>query len=169
MFSMDTEENENQEEVDVLAYFTSKWVDDVLEIPKWKDKKAALDEFIKKTRVNNILPPREIAHFITLIKRLLSDNNINLLLCGFTIAQNLAKGLKRHFSNVAKNVVSNIYAKLKDAKSNIVEAAQETLKSLLYSVSLDDLLEEIKVGLDDKAPAMRVQSLKFLNNFASKR
>ena len=121
---MDTEENDNQEEVDVLAAFTSKWVDDVLEIQKWKDKKAALDEFIKKTRVSNILPPREIAHFITLIKRLLSDNNINLLLCGFSITQNLAKGLKRHFSNVAKNVSAYIYAKLKDAKSNIVEAAQ---------------------------------------------
>lgn len=141
----------------------------MLAIIKWKEKKEGLDEFIKKTRVSNILPPREIGHFITLIKRLLSDNNINLLLCGFTITQNLAKGLKRHFSNVAKNVVSNIYAKLKDAKNQIVEAAQETLKSLLHSVSLEDLLEEIKAGLDDKSSTMRFQSLKFLSNFVSKR
>lgn len=40
---MDAEENENQDEVDVLGTFTSKWVDDVLDISKWKDKKAELD------------------------------------------------------------------------------------------------------------------------------
>jgi hypothetical protein len=120
LYSMDTEENENQDEIDVLSNFTSRWVDEVLEIQKWKDKKAALDEFIKKTRVNNILPPRDVGHLITLIKRLLAENNINLLLCGFSATQNLAKGLKKHFSPVAKNVSTFIFLKLKDAKSNIV-------------------------------------------------
>jgi hypothetical protein len=155
--------------VDVLGSYTSKWVDETLEIAKWKDKKASLDEFIKKTRVTNILPPRDLSHFITLIKRLLSDNNINLLLCGFSIAQNLSKGLKRHFYIVAKNISTYIFMKLKDAKPAIVEAAQETLKSLLYSVTLEDLIEEIKISLDDKAPMMRFQVLKFLGNFTNKR
>lgn len=117
---MDAEESDNQDEVDVLGTYTSKWVDDVLQIPKWKDKKAELDQFIKKTRISSILPPREVGHFITLIKRLLADNNINLLLCGFSITQNLSKGLKRNFSNVAKNISPYIFSKLKDAKPNIV-------------------------------------------------
>jgi hypothetical protein len=30
-------------------------------------------------------------------------------------------------------------------------------------------MDEIKVSLDDKAPAMRVQALKFLANFTNKR
>lgn len=104
----------------MLSNYTSKWVDDTLEIPKWKDKKDALDEFIKKTRVGKILPPRDVSHYITLIKRLISENNINLLLCGFSITQNLSKGLKRHFFIVAKNISPNVFLKLKDAKSSIV-------------------------------------------------
>jgi hypothetical protein len=79
-----------------------------------------LDDFIKKTKVKNILPPKDISHFITLIKRLLAENNINLLLCGFSIAQNLSKGLKKNFSQIAKNISSYIFLKLKDAKPNIV-------------------------------------------------
>jgi len=57
-------------------------------------------------------------------------------LCGFQITQNLAKGLKKNFAIVSKNIQSYIFGKLKDAKPGIVEAAQLTLKSLLYSLTL---------------------------------
>ena len=92
-----------------------------------------------------------------------------MLQCGFSVTQNLAKGLKRHFYNVAKNISPYIFNKLKDAKATIVEAAQETLKSLLFTLGLDDLMDDIKASLDDKAPMMKLQAIKFLANFASKR
>lgn len=48
--------NSNVEPLDVLSQYTSVWVDETLSIEKWKDKKAVLDDFIKKTKVPAIIP-----------------------------------------------------------------------------------------------------------------
>ena len=112
------------EEMDVLSQYPSDWVEEVLAMTKWKEKKECLDELIKKSKVNKITPVKEIAHFIKLIKRLLGDHNINLLLCGLHITQNLAKGLKKGFRGIGINILSLVFAKLKDSKSNIVDTAQ---------------------------------------------
>lgn len=166
LYDMNAEAEENTEPIDVLSMYTPRWVDETLEIQKWKDKKAVLDEFIKKTKVPAIVP-RENSQYISLIKRLLLDNNINLAQCGFLITQNLSKGLKKNFTLVGKNIQTPIFSKLRDGKAVIVEAAQTTLNSLLHCLTLEDLMEDIKAGLEDKAPNMRRQVLKFLRNFAS--
>jgi hypothetical protein len=57
--------------LDVLGAFDSRWVDSVLAIEKWKVKKEVLLDFIKKTKVANIVP-RDTSHFITLIRRIFS-------------------------------------------------------------------------------------------------
>ena len=136
---------------------------------KWKEKKEYLDEFIKKGKVNKITPAKDVAHFIKLIKRLLSDHNINLLLCGLHITQNLSKGLKKGFRIIGINILALVFAKLKDSKTNIVECAQETLKCLLGSMVIEDFMEEIKVGLDDKASNMKCQTMRFVENFTKRR
>lgn len=79
-----------------------------------------LEEFIKKTKVKNICP-RENSHYITLIKRLLGDNNINLLQCGFRIVKNLSKGLKKGFTHPCKVILSLIISKFRDTKVIIVD------------------------------------------------
>ena len=44
----------------------------------------------------------------------------------------------------------------------IVDEVQETLRIMLQSITIEDLLDDIKDGLKDKAPNMRLQTLKFL-------
>eukprot|EP00919_Chromeraceae_sp_WS-2016_P042706 GHVR01101951.1.p1 GENE.GHVR01101951.1~~GHVR01101951.1.p1 ORF type:complete len:140 (+),score=11.79 GHVR01101951.1:2979-3398(+) len=117
------EEDESSGPVDILLSYDEKWVDKVLGIQKWKEKKNILEEFIKRTKASSILP-RDNSHYITLIKRLMTDNNINLLQCGFKIMKNLCKGLKKHFHHSAKAIMSFIFVKLKDGKAMIVDEAQ---------------------------------------------
>lgn len=127
-----------------------------------------LDEFLKKSKVKNIVA-RDCTHFIPLLKRLLNDKNINLLIAGLKMIQNLSKGLKKNFSHCAKNILENVFPKLKDNKPFIVDEAQATIKSLLHSLSVEGLVEEIKLGLEDKAPNMRYQTLKIFLPFISTR
>lgn len=54
-FSIGDGDESNEGPMDVLVEFSAKWVDDVLAIEKWKEKKIALEEFIKKTKVNVIM------------------------------------------------------------------------------------------------------------------
>lgn len=90
------------------------------------------------------------------------ENNINLLQCGFKVLKNLCKGLKKNFTHPTKAVQSLVYSKLKDTKAMIVDEVQETLRIMLQSITIEDLLDDIKDGLKDKAPNMRLQTLKFL-------
>ncbi len=115
------------------------------------------------------MPPREVSHFIFLIKKLLADKNINLCYCGFYIAQNMSKGLKKNFSHIAKNILDELYIKLKDLKVPIVELTQATLRNLLLSLSLEDFIQNIKDGLNDKAPQMKEETLKFMENFFNRK
>lgn len=104
VYYMEEEEEENREPVDVLGPYTFQWVDHIFSLDKWKEKKEELDQFIKKIKVPSILPPREVSHFISLIKRLLADNNINICYCGFYITQHMSKGLRRDFAHIANNI-----------------------------------------------------------------
>lgn len=158
----------SDEPQDVLTPYDSRWVDKTLELQKWKEKKAVLDDFIKKIQVKNIVP-RESSHFITLIKRLLSENNINLLQCGFKVVKNLCRGLKRHFHHSCKVFLGQAYGKLKDSKAMIVDEAQETLLSMLNCISFDDFMEDIREGMKDKSAQMRFQTLKFVEKCLEKR
>jgi hypothetical protein len=117
---MEEDEEQDSTPVDVLPHYDSRWVDTVLAVEKWQEKKEHLEDFIKKTNVRNIVP-RENSHYIGLLKRLFQDNNINLLQCGFKIVKNLCRGLKRTFSLSCKAILPYIYLRLKDNKVLIVD------------------------------------------------
>ena len=82
-----------------------------------------------------------------MIKRLLADNNINLLQCGFKIIVNLSKGLKRGFYHVCKTFITPLFSKLRDKKNSIIEEAHAAIKACFEVISMDDIMEEIKQGL----------------------
>lgn len=105
---------------------------------------------------------RENSHYGTLLKRLFEDNNINLLQCGFKIVKNLCRGLKKGFSHTCKIFLSSVYLKLKDNKAMIADETLATLKAMTQSISLEDMNENIKAGLKDKSPQMRLNTLKLL-------
>jgi len=96
-----------------------------------------------------------MSHFIFLIKKLLSDNNVNICYCGFHIIQHMAKGLRKDFAHIARNILGDLFGKLKELKAMTVDLAQKSIKSLLYSLSLEDFMEYIKDGLKDKSPVMK--------------
>lgn len=70
----------------------------------------------------------------------MTENNINLLQCGFKIVKNLCRGLRKNFAQPCKSFQSSVVIKLKDTKMMIVDEAQETLLKMLYSITVEDLL-----------------------------
>jgi hypothetical protein len=113
--------------------------------------------------------PRETSHYITLLKRLFQDNNINLLQCGFKMVKNLCRGLKKAFNVSCKSILSYIYLRLKDNKALIVDETLTTLKAMTASVTIEDLEREIVEGVRDKSPQMRLNTLKLLKELSGKK
>ena len=110
--------------------------------------------------------PKDTWHFVALIRRIFSENNINILLCGFKIVRNLCRGLGKYFSPQVKSIMSYVYLKLKDTKAQIVDETILTLKMMMTSsIALDEMHEDIRTGLKDKSPLMRLNTLKLLKEF----
>jgi hypothetical protein len=54
------------------------------------------------------------------LKRILSDSNISIQICGLKMIGCLAKGLRKHFYQGAKTFSSSLIYKLRDKKHQIV-------------------------------------------------
>jgi hypothetical protein len=154
--------------VDVIFRYDESWVDKVLAIAKWSEKKDELDNAITELSTPKIVG-REHYHLITMIKKLLADSNIAIMMCGMRMCKCLASGLRKAFSQGAKILVPLIMSKLRDKKTQVTDEAHKSLKALFYSMTLEEMLESIKEGMTDKAPNMRVQVLTFLQNSITKK
>lgn len=129
--------------VDVIGRYDDSWVDKTLEIAKWSEKKEALDTAIAELSTPKIVP-RDHYHLVGMMKKLLVDSNIAILICGLRMARALASGLRKAFIQGAKIVSSLVIGKLRDKKNQITDEAHKTLKALLLSITLEDMLEPIK-------------------------
>ena len=147
--------------MDVINRYDDSWVDKTLEIAKWSEKKDVLDTAIADMSTPKIVP-REHYHLVGMLKKLMVDSNIAIQICGMKMAKALASGLRKAFNQGGKVMAPLLIAKLRDKKNQITDEAHKALKALFYSITLEDMIEPIKDGLIDKAPNMRLQTLKFL-------
>jgi len=77
--------------------------------------------------------------------------------------------LKKAFAISCKSFLPYVYLKLKDNKAMIVDETLATLKTMTLSITLEDMQEEIKSGLKDKSPQMRLNTLKLLKELSAKK
>ena len=52
--------------------------------------------------------------------------------------------------------------KFRDKKTMMIEETKVALDHFAYSISVEDILEDLKEGLNDKVPQMKVHLLSFL-------
>ena len=58
----------------------------------------------------------------------------------------MAEGLRKVFSNSAKNLVYNLLQKLKDKKTNIVNETHNSIEIFFnFCMNLDEISEDLKV------------------------
>lgn len=74
----------------------------------------------------------------------------------------MAKGLRKFFAPAAKSHFFNIISKLKEKKTNMIEETFNTLNDFSHCLSIEDVLEDVILGLGDKAPNMRCNLLNWI-------
>lgn len=135
--------------VDVLSKYGNDWCDKVLKTEKWSEKKALVDEFIKKaTDAVKILPHNNAHNLITLSKKLQGNNNLAVQICGIKIITVLANCLRKSLTFGVKNLFSHMLLKLKERKQ-VAGEALECLNCLLFAGSIEDIPDEVNVQLSD--------------------
>lgn len=93
---------------------------------------------------------------ISFLKKLLNDANANVQLCAIKIMGNLASGLRKPFAPLVKALYSILLGKFRDKKTLIIEETKTALEKINYCIGMDELADDIKEGLTDKTPGMKI-------------
>lgn len=139
---------------DLSVKFNEKWCDRLLALEKWTERKEALEELNRQADYpklvdSNILPLAQLA------KRLINDSNMQVMLSTIKLVGLLAKGYCRSFEQFAKHFLPILIQKFKDKKTAMLTETHTALDNLLFSVSLEYSVDEIKLGLEDKTPTVK--------------
>ena len=81
----------------------------------------------------------------------------------------MSKGLRRPFAPAAKNNFFNIIGKFRDKKTLMVEETFKTLNDLNYCLNIEDVMDDVKEGLADKAPNMRINLLNWIGKYVEQK
>ena len=81
----------------------------------------------------------------------------------------LSKGLRRHFYQTVKSQFGNVIAKFRDKKTQMIDETFNTLNDFSYCISIEDVVEDVKEGLGDKAPNMKVNLINWIGKFVEKK
>ena len=104
-----------------------------------------------------------------MIRRLLTDSNFNVVLTNLKLAATISKGLRKQFIHSAKSLFPLILSKMREKKDQMIEETFHTLNDFYYSISIEDVSEDIKQGLKDKAPNMRSNIISWLGKFIERK
>ena len=147
---------------DIFGKYGANWVERVLAMEKWVEKKEAMEELNREADTPK-LAERSPQELVTLVKRLLVDNNMNVQLQAIKLAGLLARGQRRYFEPFAKQLFPLLLLKLKDKKGPVVQESQTALDSMLKSADFEDFMEDVSKLLEDKAPHAKINAMNLID------
>jgi DNA-binding transcriptional regulator GbsR (MarR family) len=100
-----------------------------------------------------------------MIKRLINDSNFNVVLWDLKVLAALSRGLRRNFQYVVKQCFANVIGKFRDKKTQMVDETFNTLNDFMYCISIEEVLDDVKDGLQDKTPNMKVNIINWMSKF----
>ena len=63
----------------------------------------------------------------------------------------------------------SIIAKFRDKKTQMVDETFNTLNEFSYCLSIEDVIDDLKEGLHDKAPNMKVNLINWIGKYVEKK
>jgi cytoskeleton-associated protein 5 len=140
---------------DIFTTYNEAWTESVLELSKWADKKQALDTLNAEADVPR-LAERNPVHLVGLAKRLVLDANFNVQMQAVRLCGLLARGQRRYFETYAKQLLPLLVGKFKEKKAPMVQEAHTALLSFLKSISIEDMLDDLRGTLNEKTPGAKI-------------
>lgn len=98
-----------------------------------------MEDFVKDATVPK-LANTDFRAVTEVIRRLINDSNFNVVLNVLKMIGVMAKGLRRPFAAAAKSNFSNVIAKFRDKKTQMIDETFKTLSDLSYCLSIEDVL-----------------------------
>ncbi|TPX36658.1 hypothetical protein SmJEL517_g01345 [Synchytrium microbalum] len=129
--------------------------------PKWQDKKEALEALLNLIKGRKLEDGRYHELCGALSKRI-ADTNIYIVIAAAKCIDNIAKGLRSHFSQYRSIVVERLIDRLKEKKPAVIEALRTALDGVSLSTGIADNLNDLMEGCSNKNPQVKQECLAWL-------
>lgn len=146
---------------DIFTKYGESWANTVLGMEKWTDKKQALQELNNEANYPKLAEKSPI-ELVTLAKRLLNDSNLQVMLQSLKLVGLLAKGQRKFFESYARQFLPLILQKFKDKKTQVLQETHSTLDNLMYSLTFENVFEDVKDALEDSNPTVKTNTCAWL-------
>ncbi len=132
-------------------YASDDWTDAVMELKKWKEKRARLEELNGVlSKISKLKPRTSTRHFVQLTKRLFGESIVlNQVLVMKTISH-LANALRENFNQEARTVFEIMLKNLKTKQRSVNDQILKTIEKLFLCMSFEDVEEDIRENIKDK-------------------
>ena len=124
-----------------------------------------MTDFVNSANIPKISHTTQHRHIVEMIKRLINHSNFNVVLWDLKILAALAKGIRRPFAPVIRSIFSNVIGKFREKKTQMVDETFRTLNDFSFCISIEDVFDDIKEGLNDKVPNMKVNLINWIGKF----
>jgi len=147
--------------VDILSKLPKDFYEKI-EAKKWQERKEALEALETLTK-NPKLENGDYGDVIRALKKIISkDTNVLVVTLAGKCLAGLAAGLKKRFQPYAAVCLPAILEKFREKKQSVVQALREAADAIYESVSIDLILEDTLVALENKNPAVKAETAAYL-------
>ena len=146
---------------------------DCFESKKWNVRKSAVEMLCDVlTRAVRLDPScqQEYSSVVRELKKILAkDANIHCAAGAAMAGEALAKGLRRDFSSLAKQMCPDVLQRFKEKNPVMCQAAESCLQTFgTYCYSLKDVSDDIAQALKHKNPKVRHDTLRYVSFLVDK-
>ena len=148
------------EPVDVLSKIPESF-SELLDSPKWNERKQALEELKAIASVPRIKNDN-FSDLVLQLAKCLQDANLFVVTVAAQCVAVLANGLRSDFTKYRSMLMQPAMDKLKEKKASVVEALGSALDGLFLASGISDILEDALKYSANKNPQIKTETLKFL-------
>ncbi|KAL5253039.1 hypothetical protein ACHWQZ_G015707 [Mnemiopsis leidyi] len=154
------------EPVDILAPLHKQCESDfqsMLADKSWKVRKEALDHLVPLAENTlKIQPSNDFGAVVTPLCKIISkDANIVVVQLAAKSLGGIAKGLRKGYSNYAKETVIACLSKYKEKKATVIAILSDCIDAAIDTVPFSSVSEHVITSLSDKNPAVRQETTNF--------
>ncbi|KAF6216569.1 hypothetical protein GE061_000912 [Apolygus lucorum] len=148
--------------IDILSQLPKGFYDQ-LEAKKWSERKEALDVLEKSLNEAAKIETADYGDLIRALKKIIQkDSNVVVVCTAIKCVTGIAKGLKKKFQPYAVVTIQALFEKFKEKKQNVVLALRDAVDTVFVSITLEAILEDVIVNLDNKNPSIKSEVAGFL-------
>ncbi|CAD2218126.1 hypothetical protein, conserved [Angomonas deanei] len=99
----------------------------------------------------------------SMMRQYLIDPQAPLMLLGFKMIQECARGLRGRFAPHAKAYIAPLFDRMKDKKTSVLEHIKTTLEKLIqyHCITFDQCVDEVDQVMGSKSPNQRLFAIRF--------